>query len=127
MKKQKETPVQILDNIDYKKLINPGKNQSETIETINLVEDLLEKNHKAITYTQLRNIFALIKNAKNVSELHMKRPRIAYIQARQESEASKIFVKFIVDLIRITESEEQLHEFKSIMETIVAYHKLFGK
>jgi len=90
-------------------------------------EKMMTVYAQEITYTQMRNIYGIVKDAKLVSSLHRTRPRIAYIQARQSGDKARKFVEFIIDLMKVVRDEKQLKEFDELMETMVAYHKLYGK
>ncbi len=98
---------------------------------IEVIEKLV-RNNKKITTHQVRNIFSIIKNisVENFRELHLKRPLLAYIGARQKEDDGKIIVKVIDELIKsidINDKEEtttqKINGLKYIMESIVAYHK----
>lgn len=125
---QKKTILQEnFDGLSYEDLVTPGKNQDDVVKTINSVEKMMSVYANEITYSQMRNIYGIVTVAKDVSKLHKTRPRIAYIQARQTKDKARIFVEFIIELMKAVKQDEQVKEFHELMETIVAYHRLFGK
>ncbi len=113
--------------LNFEDLIKPDKEQEQVIKTINSIEAMMEEYAHEITYTQMRNIYGIVLESKLVTGLHRTRPRIAYIQARQSNEKAKKFVEFIIELIKVVQDENQLNEFVELMETMVAYHRLYGK
>ena len=84
----------------------------------------IEKNHKMITTTQLRNIYSRVVDADSVQEVKMLRPNLVYIAARQGKEVEPI-IDFFNQLIKGINDEEQLKSFKKVMEAVVAYHKFY--
>lgn len=113
--------------LSFDDLIKPDKVQDQVIKIINSIEEMMKIYAQEITYTQMRNLYGIVKEAKQVISLHRTRPRIAYIQARQSGDKAKKFVEFIIDLMKVVTDENQLKEFDELMETMVAYHKLYGK
>ena len=84
----------------------------------------VEKNHKMITTTQLRNIYSRVVDADSVQEVKMLRPNLVYIAARQGKGVEPI-IDFFNQLIKGINDEEQLKSFKKVMEAVVAYHKFY--
>ena len=84
----------------------------------------IEKNHKMITTTQLRNIYSRVVDADSVQEVKMLRPNLVYIAARQGKDVEPI-IDFFNQLIKGINDEEQLKSFKKVMESVVAYHKFY--
>ena len=124
-KEVKFTMIDEIRKMGIELLIKPGKSQEEVIKVIDAVEKLMEQYASEITYTQMRNIYGIIVKANNSTDLQRTRPRIAYIQARHEGEAKKL-VGFIAELIKSVK-EEQFNEFKELMQSMVAFHKLYEK
>jgi len=87
-------------------------------------------NAKAITYSQLRNVYQLVKDDNmDYKKIQLARPKIAYIQARLEDKEGRKFLEMIDNFIdRIdpdeTKAIQQIKNFKAFMQSIVAYHKL---
>lgn len=108
-------------------LINPEKNTQEVKDVINDIEKLVNEYSKDITYTQIRNLYGIITETHSLTDLHRIRHRIAYIQAKQVKSDGKKFVEFIVEIIKTVNEDREYKEFKNLMETIVAYFKLYGK
>lgn len=112
----------------FEDLIKPTKGQTQVINIINSIEAMMKVYAKEITYSQMRNIYGIIQEAKPpITNLHKARPKIAYIQARQKTVEAKKLVEFIIELMKVVTNDDQLKEFNELMETMVAYHKLFGK
>jgi len=87
-------------------------------------------NAKAITYSQIRNVYQLVKD-ENMSfkEIQLARPKIAYIQARLEDKEGRKFLEMIDDFINRIDTDEkkstqQIKNFQAFMQSLVAYHKL---
>jgi len=102
---------------------------------IDMIEKLV-KNNKKVTTHQIRNIFSLItdlkENAaeKRLNELHLLRPKLAYIGARQKENDGKIIIKVLDEVIKAIDLKEgndsvikKIDGLHYIMESIVAYHK----
>jgi CRISPR/Cas system CSM-associated protein Csm2 small subunit len=85
---------------------------------------------KKITYTQIRNILQLVKNEdfnNNIASFYRTLPKLAYIEARpQKKPEGKYIITFIRELAGEVETSEEYKSFIDIMDTIVAYHKLYG-
>ncbi len=85
---------------------------------------------KAITYTQLRNVYQLVKKEKmTYKEIQLARPKLAYVQARLDNKEGQNFLEMIDEFIGRIDPEEkrstkQIENFQAFMQSIVAYHKL---
>jgi len=81
-----------------------------------------------VTSSQLRNVFSDIKGISDAHELKLKRPRLAYVIARQEGNArAQKLMLLLDDLIKKTETEDDVKSFQHFLESIVAYHKYYEK
>jgi CRISPR-associated protein Csm2 len=61
-------------------------------------------------------------------KLKMLRPNLAYVAARQDKNVDgKKVIALIENLVRDVQTPEQLENFKTFMEALVAYHKYYGK
>lgn len=104
-------------------------NSLENIDdTFKKIESFTEHYAKAVSPSQLRNIYSHIVKAEKLMELKMIRPNLAYIAARQQGKdknKAKEFMAFIDYLIKETK-EENVESFKKVMEAIVAYHKFYN-
>lgn len=119
-----------------KKMLHYEKASLDEIKGgVEMIEKLV-RNNKEITTHQIRNIFSLIKVLKaedakgKLSELHLLRPKLAYIGARQKEKDGKIIIKVLDEIIKsidLKEGEQNVIEkidgLHYIMESIVAYHK----
>jgi CRISPR type III-A-associated protein Csm2 len=115
-----------------KKILFFENASSEDIKTGIEVISQLVYNNKKVTTHQIRNIFSIIKtiNESDIRGLHIKRPLLAYIGARQKEDDGKIIVKVIDELIKSIDIKDpqdsiegKIRGLKYIMESIVAYHK----
>lgn len=122
----------------YGELLNMKTTQSlkqifdKTESFIKGVIDIDKKNRKEpMSASQLRNVYARIKKAKNPDELRLLRPLLAYTSARQKSEGGKMIIALIDGLIQDIDSQKdkdpkkstQVESLKTFAEAIVAYHK----
>jgi CRISPR type III-A-associated protein Csm2 len=101
--------------------------QKRVIEIINNIEKTMKVYASKITYTQMRNIYAILISANNVIGLHKVRPKIAYIQARLDKPEAKHITIFIMEIMKEITELEQVKSFKELMQTMVAFHKQFSK
>ncbi|MCI4669969.1 MAG: type III-A CRISPR-associated protein Csm2 [Bacteroidia bacterium] len=92
------------------------------------LENLVRHYAKSITTSQLRNIYSVIKEMQEdeMANLVLLRPKLAYISARQQKKEAQEFTQFISDLISRVNSRDDFRNFKTVMEAIVAYHKLYN-
>ena len=93
--------------------VNNDKAQEELQKLnhlIDLIQKFVEKNGKNITTTQLRNIFAAIKEVpeEDRKRLSLLRPKIAYIAARQQRKEARIFTDLIGDLMKKVQSPSSI-------------------
>lgn len=101
--------------------------QSKRIDDLfSKTEEFVQKYGKDVTTHQLRNIFHDVKKAKDIMELKLLRPNLAYIAGRLENENGKTFVALIDALIKEA-NEKNIDSFKEFMEAIIAYHKFYGR
>lgn len=110
--------------------VNNDKAQEELQKLnhlIDLIQKFVEENGRNITTTQLRNIFAAIKEVpeEDRKRLSLLRPKIAYIAARQQRKEARIFTDLIGDLMKKVQSPAQFKSLKTLLEAIVAYHKYY--
>jgi len=104
---------------------------------LNAVDEYTQKfvrdTCRGVTSSQLRNVFSDIKGIEDARGLKLKRPRLAYVIARQEgnSRAQQLML-LLDDLIKNTSTDaalEQKHvkSFQHFLESVVAYHKYYEK
>jgi CRISPR type III-A-associated protein Csm2 len=114
-----------LDGVNYYSEILKLKDLDDPSNLIESIKTYMQKHGRSITSTQLRNIFELLKDCTSKKELTLKKPRLAYIAARQSKRESIDLVELLSHLI--TEiKEEQIDSFKMFLESLVAYHKYFN-
>ncbi|MDO4763649.1 MAG: type III-A CRISPR-associated protein Csm2 [Flavobacteriaceae bacterium] len=110
----------------YQYLLNLKDDNVPLDNVFSNIETFVKEECRAITTTQLRNIYSKIISVSDVASLKMLRPNIAYIAARQIGKAqyqAKNVVMFYDKLIQGVKDEKHLESFKKVMEAIVAYHK----
>ncbi len=118
---------------DLLKMIGSSETKPENVRTIvKATEKMVESYANNISYTQLRNLLHEVKNkdfeGDGFSNFYKVIPKIAYMEARPtvKKEGKKIF-SFIRQLASSVKSKEDYRAFIDIMDTIIAYHKLYGK
>ncbi len=107
------------------------ENASVDLNELNdCTQELVRETYQGVTSSQLRNIFSEIKGVDNSHQLKLKRPRLAYVIARQEGKpkAQKLML-LLDDLIKNIENgnSKQVESFQHFLESIVAYHKYYEK
>jgi len=113
-------------NANFPELLNMSKtaNLDKILEAI---EKFVSEEGKNLSTSQLRNIYDKAIKAQNVNELKLIRPNLAYIAGRSTNDKEKNLLAFIDLLIKSVNSDEQIKEFKTFFEAVVAYHKFYGK
>lgn len=113
-------------NTNFPELLNMSKtaNLDKILEAI---EKFVSEEGKNLSTSQLRNIYDKAIKAQNVNELKLIRPNLAYIAGRSINDKEKSLLAFIDLLIKSVNSDEQIKEFKTFFEAVVAYHKFYGK
>ena len=119
----------------YEKLLlvedkNLESDEETRIKTLNAIFDqvnlFIEEKGNGITPSQIRNIFGRIKNAKELTDLVLLRPKLAYISARQgNNRNARMITDFISDLIKQVSKPVHKKSLQTIMEAMVAYHKKY--
>lgn len=138
-KKQNFEPEEIIFLKEMKEKM--GKNYDEILKSerqdenkfIEAVKELMKfllgggKQKDNISSSQLRNIFTRVRKAKDPKQLHILRPKLAYVYGRPNTkqEMKKLLV-LLDDLIQRVNNENQVIEFKNFFESIIAYHKFYG-
>ena len=81
-----------------------------------------------LTTSKIRKIYARIMNTKNIAELKMLRPQFAYTAGRDNSQGVQSFMDLLDFLVKKMDnkSEEELANFKTFMESVIAYRKYAG-
>lgn len=113
-------------NICFKDLLLISKTL-ELDNVLNTIEDFVENEGENLSPSQLRNIYDKAISCKSLNELKLLRPNLAYIAGRDKKVGTKKFVAFLDLLIKNVNTEEQVKEFKTFFEAVVAYHKFYGK
>ena len=109
-------------------LLNVKTTSQDNVKTIiECIRSMMEIYAKKLSYSQIRNVFKEIKKNKSVSDLYMATTRLAYMEARlKQSDPGRKLITFIRMLAGEVKTEPQRDSFIEIMNTIVAYHKLYG-
>ncbi len=97
---------------------------------IDEVKSYAKNNQKAITTSQLRNIFSKIKPIKsyeeNKTKINLLRVKFAYISGRSGKSGMEKLCEFLDMLISEIQNDTNWDEFKDFFEALIAYHKFFG-
>lgn len=96
---------------------------------INHIEKFVkDRLANAITTSQLRKLFAIVKDKKLSLQLNEVRIHLIYIAARQNNPAAQEFAQFTRQLIaRIGDDKIKLNRFQLFIESIVSYHRYYSK
>lgn len=78
---------------------------------------------KAMTASQLRNIYDKVRRKNDPIALQLVRPLLAYAAARQGNQSAKAFVEWLDDIVALVQSDKDVRSFKLFMEAVLAYHK----
>ncbi len=93
-------------------------------------EGVMKEHAQRITYTQLRNVLANVKNEKFKSDytgLLRAIPKLAYMEGRpQKEKGGEKIIAFIRELAGKVNSNDQYKAFEEIINALVAYHKVYG-
>jgi CRISPR-associated protein Csm2 len=111
---------------NFAELLNMG-NTTKLDAILNKIEDFVKQEGANLSTSQLRNIYDKAIKAKKPNELKLIRPNLAYIAGRSGNDKEKKLLAFIDILIKEVKSEEQVKEFKTFFESVVAYHKFHEK
>jgi CRISPR-associated protein Csm2 len=76
---------------------------------------------KNVTTSKIRNIFSAIQSAKNVKEIKLLRPKLAYLAGRDPG--TKSFMDDLDNVIKSIKNENEVKNFKALFEAIVCYKK----
>lgn len=97
-------------------------------EKIKEIINSMTSKKQPITSTKMRKIYFRIKNSKDLNELLLQIPYLAYMVGREKKETredlGKIYILF-KDSIEKVEKEEQIDNIKKFAEVLVAYQKFF--
>lgn len=111
---------------NFSDLLNMSK--TENLDKIlNKVEELVKQEGSSLSTSQLRNIYDKAIKTDTLNELKLIRPNLAYLAGRSTSDKEKSLLAFIDLLIKEVKTDDQVKEFKTFFETVVAYHKFYGK
>jgi CRISPR-associated protein Csm2 len=91
------------------------------------IEDFVKGAGVKVSTSQLRNVYDCVIKAHDVNEMKMIRPKLAYIAGRGKQDDEKKFFGFIDGVIKTIKTDDQRKNFKVFFESIVAYHKFYGK
>lgn len=110
----------------YTELLNMS-NSTNLDKILSTIEDFVAEEGKNLSTSQLRNIYDKAIKAESQNELKLIRPNLAYIAGRSTNDKEKTLLAFIDLLIKEVKSDDQVNEFKTFFEAVVAYHKFYGK
>ena len=90
------------------------------------LREYVERKLRNVTTHQLRRIYVLTKNARNVNDIKALRFQLAYIAGRISRRDFNNFYYDMDILIRRLQAD-QVEKFKKFMEALIAYHKFYAK
>lgn len=102
------------------------ENKPDPNAYIDQVRRFVEKRGRGLSTSQLRNIFTRVRRAKEPAALALLRPQLAYAAARVDKEDMRDLVFLLDSLIQHVKTAEQVKQFQSFLEAVVAYHKYFN-
>lgn len=101
-------------------------NQLGYNDYVERLKEYVKKHVKGITSSQLRNVYALIKEKTKPDSLPHIRPRLAYVAGRANNDELRTLI-YLLDLLVVrVDDKAKLKNFKSFFESVIAYHKYFG-
>jgi CRISPR-associated protein Csm2 len=113
-------------NENFSELLNMSKTQNLNA-ILSDIEKFVSNEGKNLSTSQLRNIYDKAKKATTVNELKLIRPNLAYIAGRSSNDKEKGLLAFIDLVIKEVDSDQKVKEFNTFFESVVAYHKFYGK
>lgn len=113
-------------NENFSELLNMSRTKNLDI-ILSTIEKFVSNEGKNLSTSQLRNIYDKAKKAEIVNELKLIRPNLAYIAGRSNNDREKRLLAFIDLLIKEVNSDQKVKEFHTFFESVVAYHKFYGK
>lgn len=95
----------------------------------NKIQEFVKDIARTITTSSLRKIYDLIKNSKDVSDLLLALPYMAYMVGKEDKNKKDALGKLYIalkDPIENIKEERQVRNVKKFAEALVAYQKLYG-
>jgi CRISPR-associated protein Csm2 len=111
---------------NFSELLNMSKT-ANLDAILSSIEKFVSEEGKNLSTSQLRNIYDKANKAATVNELKLIRPNLAYIAGRSANDREKSLLAFIDLLIKSVDSDVKVKEFHTFFESVVAYHKFYGK
>ena len=84
-----------------------------------------EQFKKNVTTSKIRNIFSAIQSAKDVKQIKLLRPKLAYLAGRDPG--TKPFMNDLDNVIKKVKTDNEVKNFKSLFEAIICYKKEIEK
>lgn len=101
-------------------------------------ENFVRQDHiTRMTFGQVRTIYSIINSANSAQELHLKRPELAFVAAKQEANKNKEgkegvelsptneVINYFIQLIKEAD-EDNFENIKEFTASFLKYHKLYG-
>jgi CRISPR type III-A-associated protein Csm2 len=111
---------------NFTELLNMSKT-AQLDKILESIENFVSVEGKNLSTSQLRNIYDKANKATSVNELKLIRPNLAYLAGRSSRDEEKSLLAFIDLLIKEVKSDNGVKEFHVFFESVVAYHKFYGK
>jgi CRISPR-associated protein Csm2 len=135
-----ELAAEVCDNVfkdNFKEILQMSKTTQldRLLSSIEIFAGRPVENQKSgtlgacVTTSQLRNVYDRAKKAKDANALKLIRPNLAYIAGREKGREEEVqkFLAFLDFIVKSVENDEQVKEFQTFFEAVVAYHKFYGK
>jgi CRISPR type III-A-associated protein Csm2 len=97
-------------------------------KNLDAIQKFLYFNYEDITSSQFRNIYSLILDVKDPSQLVLKRVKLAYIAGRTDKNKKGMLslLNFMDELFEeVKDDAEKFKGVKTFAESVVAYHKYY--
>lgn len=126
--KNKDKQQNSMTKLDIHKILSINSLGLEELRT--LLDDVegfvKQKEVSNLTAGQVRTIYAIIQEVEDIKGLHLKRPELAFVAAKQDSNNVKEVLNFFMDIIKQATTKEHLQNIKDFTASFLKYHKLYG-
>lgn len=104
-------------------LIRQSKRNYKEIET--RLKEFIHAFREGLSASQLRNVYEMVRNAKDEKEIQMIRPRLAFVIARQTKNNSRKVLWLLDELTQLVTTSD-IKNYQSLFEDILAYHEYYA-
>jgi CRISPR/Cas system CSM-associated protein Csm2 small subunit len=124
---QKKTEENMI-RLDIPQILKLNMLELEELRTfMDKFEEFVKQDHVTnLTSGQVRTIYSIIHDTQTPQEMHLKRPELAFVAAKQDSENAKEVIKYFLEILKKTD-EGNINNIKDFTASFLKYHKLYGK